>query len=109
MAARAATAAGQLCLGDGELALLAAATDALFATASLRVEAVHFAAGEALCCVFGGAPLQFWGNLLQKGRSMKKVLHACASCSCTAWHVWLKDQPACAQMCRLPRELLICR
>ena len=55
VAARAATAAGQLCLGDDEPALLAAATDALFATASSRLEAAHFAAGEALCCVFGGA------------------------------------------------------
>ena len=64
MAARAATAAGQLCLGDGEPALLAAVTDALFATSSSRVEAVHFATGEALCCVFGGAPMHFWYSSL---------------------------------------------
>ncbi len=54
MAARAATAGGHLCLGDDTPALLTAVTDALFSTSSSRTEAVHFAAGEALCCVFGG-------------------------------------------------------
>jgi len=56
VAARAATAAGHLCLGDGAPPLLAAAADALLGTATTRAEPVHFAAGEALCCVFGGAP-----------------------------------------------------
>jgi len=56
VAARAATAAGHMCLGDGVPPLLAAAADALLGTATTRAEPVHFAAGEALCCVFGGAP-----------------------------------------------------
>jgi hypothetical protein len=100
VAARAATAAGHMCLGDGAAPLLAAAADALLATATTRAEPVHFAAGEALCCVFGGAPAALLPPAaLTEGRPLAssylrlKVMPACC-CTCPASSIhasWLSS------------------
>ncbi|KAK9834910.1 hypothetical protein WJX81_007994 [Elliptochloris bilobata] len=76
VAARAATAAGLLCLGDGDAAVLAAAADALFGTVSSRAEPVYFAAGEALCCVFGGVDIRPEAILHRRFHSLSAELES---------------------------------
>ena len=51
-----ATAVGHTCHGDPRPETLDAAVEGLFGVATNKAEEVQFAAGEALCHVFGGAP-----------------------------------------------------
>ena len=51
---KAATAVGHMCFGDPRPETLDATAEGLFGVATNKAEEVQFAAGEALCHVFGG-------------------------------------------------------
>jgi len=51
---KAATAVGHTCFSDPRPETLGAAAEGLFGVATNKAEEVQFAAGEALCHVFGG-------------------------------------------------------
>ena len=55
MVLKTATAVGHTCHGDPRSETLDAAVEGLFVVATNKAEEVQFAAGEALCHVFGGA------------------------------------------------------
>lgn len=54
MVLKATIAAGHLCYGSPEANTLEPAVDALIGLATNKAEEVQFAAGEALCDIFGG-------------------------------------------------------
>ena len=54
MVLKAATAVGHTCYGDPRPETLNAAVEGLFEVATNKAEDIQFAAGEALCHVFGG-------------------------------------------------------
>ena len=57
MVLKAALAAGLLCFGSPESDTLEPALDAVVGLATNKAEEVQFAAGEALCYIFGGTPI----------------------------------------------------
>lgn len=61
---KAAVAVGHLCYGNPEAETLDAALECLFGLSVNKAEEVQFAAGEALCYIFGGKITQFPPPLL---------------------------------------------
>lgn len=71
---KAAVAAGHLCFGSPEADTLEPAVDALVGLATNKAEEVQFAAGEALCHMFGGECLHIRRSNLLFSCTFKRQL-----------------------------------